>query len=48
MFELPELKLLIDAVESPKFIKKKKSVELSEKLSALTSEYQETELKCGL
>lgn len=48
MFELPELKLLIDAVESSKFITKKKSVELTEKLSALASEYQATELKRGL
>ncbi len=48
MFELPELKLLIDAVESSKFITKKKSVELAGKLSSLASEYQATELKRGL
>ena len=36
-FELPELKLLVDAVQSSKFITKNKSEELIEKLSRLTS-----------
>ena len=34
LFELPELKLLIDAVESSSFITEKKSVELVEKLTS--------------
>ena len=37
-FEIPELKLLIDAVESSKFITAAKSKELVEKLCTLTSE----------
>lgn len=37
LFELPELKLLIDAVESSKFITAGKSKELVQKLSSLTS-----------
>jgi len=37
-FELPELKLLVDAVQSSKFITAKKSEELIAKLSRLTSE----------
>lgn len=37
-FELPELKLLIDAVESSKFITEAKSKRLVEKLTSLTSE----------
>ena len=36
-FELPELKLLVDAVQSSRFITKKKSEELIKKLSSLTS-----------
>ncbi len=36
-FELPELKLLIDAVDSAKFITQKKSCELIQKLTQLTS-----------
>ena len=36
-FELPELKLLIDAVESSKFITKKKSETLIEKIHTMTS-----------
>ena len=43
-FELPELKLLIDAVESARFITKKKSQELASKLSLLTSKHQSGEL----
>lgn len=44
-FELPELKLLIDAVESSKFITAKKSDELIEKLHSLTSIGQVSKLK---
>ena len=36
-FELPELKLLVDSVQSSKFITHKKSVELIEKIEKLTS-----------
>ena len=39
-FELPELKLLVDAVQSSKFITEKKSAELIKKLSSLTSRQQ--------
>ena len=39
-FELPELKLLVDAVQSSRFITKKKSEELIRKLSSLTSNEQ--------
>ena len=38
LFELPELKLLVDAVESSRFITAKKSERLIEKLGRLTSE----------
>ena len=38
-FDLPELKLLIDAVESSKFITQAKSKELVSKLTSLTSEH---------
>lgn len=44
-FELPELKLLVDAVQSSRFISRKKSEALIGKLSALTSEYQAKQLK---
>ena len=44
-FEMPELKLLIDAVSSSRFITKKKSAELSKKLSGLASEPQKKELR---
>lgn len=37
-FELPELKLLVDAVQSSKFITEKKSEELIKKLTAMTNE----------
>jgi len=40
LFELPELKLLVDAVESSRFITAKKSERLIEKLGNLTSESQ--------
>ncbi len=44
-FELPELKLLIDAVESSKFITEKKSRVLVEKLTAMASAYQAASLR---
>ena len=44
-FELPELKLLIDAVESSKFITKKKSKTLIEKIHTMTSPGQVAKLK---
>ena len=43
-FELPELKLLVDAVQSSKFITHKKSEVLIKKLEKLTSEYKAKEL----
>lgn len=39
-FELPELKLLVDAVQSSKFITHKKSNELIKKVEGLTSSHQ--------
>ena len=44
-FELPELKLLVDAVQSSRFITAKKSEELIRKLSSLTSNHQARQLK---
>ena len=44
-FDTPELKLLIDAVESSKFITSSKSKELVEKISLLTSEHVAASLK---
>lgn len=44
VFELPELKLLIDAVQSSRFITKKKSLKLIEKIFSLTSIYQAKQL----
>lgn len=43
-FELPELKLLIDAVSSSRFITQKKSKELSKKLASFASVNQREEL----
>ena len=43
-FELPELKLLVDAVESSHFISATKSHNLVEKLYGMTSTYQAAEL----
>lgn len=39
-FELPELKLLVDAVQSSKFITEKKSLELIKKVEGLSSQYE--------
>lgn len=44
-FSIPELKLLMDAVESSKFISRKKSVELTEKLGTLAGQHQAATLK---
>ena len=44
-FELPEMKLLIDAVESSKFITKKKSETLIEKIHTMISPGQVAKLK---
>jgi predicted DNA-binding transcriptional regulator YafY len=44
-FELPELKLLVDAVQSSRFISGKKSEALVRKLSSLTSEAQAGQLR---
>ena len=44
LFELPELKLLIDAVSSSRFITQKKSGELGKKLTSMASENQRKEL----
>lgn len=43
-FQLPELKLLVDAVQSSKFITSKKSLDLISKLSNLTSRYNAKKL----
>lgn len=43
-FELPELKLLVDAVQASKFITEKKSVSLIKKLQKLSSRYQAQQL----
>ena len=48
LFEMPELKLLIDAVESSKFITEAKSNQLVAKLSKLTSVNQAEKLKRNL
>ena len=44
-FELPELKLLADAVSSSKFITEKKSAQLIGKIESLTSRYQAVQLQ---
>ena len=44
-FELPELKLLVDAVQSSKFITKKKSSELIKKIESLTSSHLAKQLQ---
>lgn len=40
IFELPELKLLVDAVQSSRFITHKKSTELIKKVESLASQHQ--------
>lgn len=44
-FELPELKLLVDAVQASRFMTAKKSKELISKLETLTSPYQAKQLQ---
>lgn len=44
-FQIPELKLLVDAIQSSKFITRKKSLELIEKLGKLVSENDSSQLK---
>ncbi len=44
-FEVAELKLLVDAIQSSKFITEKKSNELIKKLTALVSDYEALQLK---
>ena len=44
-FEIAELKLLVDAIQSSKFITEKKSSELIKKLMALASEYEASQMK---
>lgn len=44
LFEIPEIKLLLDAVASSRFITKSKSKELSRKLTSLTSDHQSKQL----
>ncbi|MEZ3487649.1 MAG: hypothetical protein K1W22_13995 [Lachnospiraceae bacterium] len=44
-FELPELKLLVDAVQCTRFITKKKSEELIRKLENLTSRSEAAQLQ---
>ena len=43
-FELPELKLLVDSVQSSKFITAKKSNELIKKIEGLASKYEASQL----
>lgn len=45
LFELPELKLLVDAVQSSKFITTKKSEELIRKLESMSSKYDAQQLQ---
>ncbi len=44
-FEIAELKLLVDAIQSSKFITEKKSHELIKKLTSMASNYEATQLK---
>lgn len=44
-FELPELKLLVDAVQSSKFITRKKSTELIKKIAGFASRYESQKLQ---
>ena len=45
-FDIAELKLLVDAVQSSKFITEKKSNELIKKLTSMASDYEAAQLKC--
>ena len=44
-FEIAELKLLVDAIQSSRFITEKKSNELIKKLAGMASEYEAAQLK---
>lgn len=44
-FEIAELKLLVDAIQSSKFITEKKSKELIKKLTGMASNYEASQLK---
>ncbi len=44
-FEIAELKLLVDAIQSSKFITERKSTELIKKLTSLASDYEAAQLK---
>lgn len=44
-FEIAELKLLVDAVQSSKFITERKSRDLIKKITELASDYEATQLK---
>ena len=44
-FEIAELKLLVDAIQSSKFISEKKTNELIRKLTGMASEYEASQLK---
>lgn len=44
-FEMPELKLLVDAIQSSKFITRKKSITLIKKLEGLVSEHEGKQLQ---
>ena len=44
-FELPELKLLVDAVQSSRFLTRRKSTELIKKLESLASRYEAQQLQ---
>ena len=44
-FEIAELKLLVDAIQSSKFITEKKSNELIKKLTGMASQYEAAQLK---
>ncbi len=44
-FEIAELKLLVDAIQSSKFITEKKSSELIKKITGLASDYEAMQLK---
>ena len=48
LFEMPELKLLVDAAQASKFLTHKRSRALIDKLLSLTSGYQAENLKSGL
>lgn len=45
MFELPELKLLVDSVQASKFITEKKSSELIKKIEGMVSKYEASQLQ---